>query len=106
MEDDCPPIIRNLNDISLYTYLRKNIVNQKPNFLSLKNILRIWVGLTVLIIIYGLLTFTFDLRGKTFIVMLNVLNILLFSMVYIFRKKIEKAVTNVLEQSKDLSISI
>ena len=81
-------------------------MNQKPNFLISKNILMIWGGLTVLLIIYGLLTFTFDLRGQTFIVMLNVLNILLFSMVYIFRKKIEKAVTNVLEQSKDLSISI
>jgi len=81
-------------------------VNPKPNFLISKNILMIWGGLTVLLIIYGLLTFTFDLRGQTFIVMLNVLNILLFSMVYIFRKKIEKAVTNVLEQSKDLSISI
>lgn len=81
-------------------------MNQKPNFLISKNILRIWGGLTVLLIIYGLLTFTFDLRGQTFIVMLNVLNILLFSMVFIFRKNIEKAVTNVLEQSKDLSISI
>jgi len=81
-------------------------VNQKPNFLSSKNILRIWAGLTVLLILYGLLTFTFDLRGQTFIVMLNVLNILLFSMVYIFWKIIEKAATNVMEQSKDLSISI
>lgn len=81
-------------------------MNQKPNFLSSKNILRIWAGLTVLLILYGLLTFTFDLRGQTFIVMLNVLNILLFSMVYIFWKIIEKAATNVMEQSKDLSISI
>jgi len=81
-------------------------VNQQPNFLISKNILMIWGGSTVLLIIYGLLTFTFDLPGQTFIVMLNVLNSLLFSMVYIFRKKIEKAVTNVMEQSKDLSISI
>jgi hypothetical protein len=66
----------------------------------------IWGGLTVLLIIYGLLTFAFDLRGQTFIVMLNVLNILSFSIVFIFRKYIEKSVTNVLEQSKDLSISI
>lgn len=81
-------------------------MNQKPIFLISKNLLRIWGGLTVLLILYGLLTFTFDLRGQTFIVMLNVLNILLFSMVFIFRKNIEKSVTNVLEQSKDISISI
>jgi len=81
-------------------------VNQKSNFLISKNILRIWTGLTVLLGLYGLLTFIFDLRGKTFIVMLNVLNILLFSVVLIFRKQIEKAVTNVFAQSRDISVSI
>jgi len=81
-------------------------VNQKSNFLSSKNILRIWTGLTVLLILYGLLTFILDLRGKTFIVMLNVLNILFFSVGLIFRKQIEKAVTNVFEQSKDISVNI
>ena len=81
-------------------------MNQKSNFLSSKNILRIWTGLTVLLILYGLLTFILDLRGKTFIVMLNVLNILFFSVGLIFRKQIEKAVTNVFEQSKDISVNI
>jgi len=81
-------------------------VNQKPIFLSSKNTLMIWGGLTVLLILFGLLAFTYDFRGQTFIVMLNVLNILLFSMGFIFRKNIEKAVKKILEGSKDLSISI
>jgi len=81
-------------------------VNRKSNFLISKKVLLIWAGLTGLLILFGLSTFVFDLRGQTFTIMLNTLNILLFSIVLIFRKKIEKAVNNTLEESKDIGIEV
>lgn len=65
-----------------------------------------WTGFTGLLILFGLSTFIFDLRGQAFTVMLNVLNLLLFSFFLIFRKKIDQAAKHILEESKDLSIEV
>ena len=81
-------------------------MNQKSNLLNYKNILIAWAGLTVLFILSGLLTFIYSFRGETFIALLNVLNIILFSIFFFFRKNIEKVVNKFTDQSKDLSVSI
>lgn len=83
-----------------------NEVNQELNNFKLKNMLIIWAGLTIFLLVTGLIVFFYALEAKAFIVLLNAINIFLFLCFTLLRKQIENIVTRFIDKSKNLSFNI
>lgn len=74
--------------------------------LSINTILKLWTLLTIMFIVAGIIVFSYDLDKKSFVVMVNIINIFSFVVFFIFREKIETNVTELMDESKYLSINI
>lgn len=81
-------------------------MNQKFKAFSFRNISMAWAGLTILLVCAGLIMIVYTSQAKTFIVMLNAINVFLFSLFIIFRKNIERIIVKLIEDSSDLSFTI
>ena len=66
----------------------------------------VWAGLTILLIFIGLVVFVYSIEAEAFIVLLNTINVLLFSCFVLFRKKIERFIEKSLDESKNSSVNI
>ncbi len=81
-------------------------MNQKSKDFSLKNILMVWAGLTILLVFVGLLVFVYTIEAEVFIVLLNTANVVLFTCFVLFRKNIERIIAKFIDESRNLSFNI
>lgn len=81
-------------------------MNQKINVVSLKKILMIWIGFSILLAFAGMFVFGYVNNGKTFFVMANILNLFFLLLYFLFRTNIEKIIANLINESSNLSFNI
>lgn len=82
-------------------------INIKANNLFIKRLLWAWALLTlILILVSGTMIFGFEINKKSFFILINILNIILFSPVFLFQKKINLILIKSIDESRNLSIDL
>jgi len=76
------------------------------NIFSIKKILSVWGGLSLLLIFCGLFTLVYGHESRAFLLLLNCINLSLLISVCLGRGKIEEGIPEILERTKNVSFEI